>query len=149
MLKEIVIKKEVDFAYAKCRVFVRYWDDSTLNDEQDDKKTPKMPCVEVVKNYKGEECLAWCPVINLDKGLIENWTKGITAELHYKSVELNEVELFDREGELVRAYSGCVPVLLDPFEEGDGDYVIMCIDEDGYIEDFNDDINDILSEDLW
>lgn len=148
MLKEIVIRKEVDFAYAKCRVYVRYWEDSTLNGQNDNAENPNMPCVETVKNYKGEDCLAWCPVINLDKGQIENWVKGNTAELHFKSVDMNEVDLIDRDGELVRAYSGYVPVLLDPYDVGEGDYVIMCIDEDGYIEDFNDDINDILTEDF-
>lgn len=148
MIKEIIIKKEVDIAYAECKIFARYWQDSRPNGEKDDAEHPKMPCVETEKNYAGKDQLAWCPFIDLDEGRIVNWINGETAQIHYKSCDENEINLVDRDGEVVREYFGYVPDILDPYGEGYGDYVIMNIDEHGYIENFNNDVNDILRHEI-
>lgn len=140
MKKTIKIEKDIDIAIAECQVFARYWEDSELNGAEDDADNPKMPCVE---NVDGE--LAWCPVINLDNGKILNWIDGETAKIHYKSCDENRVELIDRECGVVKEYEGYVPNILDPHREGCADYVIMEIDSNGYIVDFDNDIDDILN----
>lgn len=148
MEKKIKIEKTCDLATAECQIFARYWEDSELNGVRDDALHPKMPCVaEVDHFYYGKKQLAWCPIIDLDNGRILNWPKGNTAKIHYKSCDENVVVIKDRGGNEVQDYTGYVPNFLDPYHDGFGDYVIMNIDENGYIKDFDNNLDDIFEED--
>lgn len=141
MKDEIKIEKEVDLSMAECQIFARYWEDSEINGVEDDAENPKMPCIEKVD---GE--LAWCPVIDLDNGLIMNWPQGTTASIHYKSCDENVIRIFDADCNEVKRYEGYVPKFLSPKEDGWGDYVIMDIDQNGYIQNFKADLDDIFRE---
>lgn len=147
MNKTIKVEKEFDLAAAECQIFARYWEDSKLNGVEDDSENPKMPCVENVEHfYYGKKQLAWCPIIDLDNGRILNWPIGEVAKIHYKSCDENVVIIKDRHGEEVKRYEGYVPRFLDPYRDGFGDYVIMEIDSNGYIRDFDNDLDDIFDD---
>ena len=147
MERKIKIEKTVDLATAECQIFARYWENSEINGVEDDASSPKMPCVESVEHfYYGQKKLAWCPIIDLDNGRILNWSQGNVAKIHYKSCDENVVVIKDRNGEEVKDYTGYVPNFLDPYRDGYGDYVIMGIDSNGYIRDFDNDLDDILDD---
>lgn len=147
MKKTILTPQEIEITFAVCQIFARYWEDSEVNGEEDDATKPKMPCIENVEHYYMKNRLAWCPIIDLDKGQIVNWTKGTTASIHYKSCDGNVVELQDPNRNTIKDYNGYVPNFLCPKEDGWGDYVIMDIDENGFIKNFNNNLDDLFDED--
>lgn len=148
MKRKIRVEKEFDIAVAECEVFARYWEDSDIDGIDDDAENPKMPCVSVTKHFHhGKKQLAWCPVIDLDRGCILNWPVGRTASIHYKSCDENRVVLRDRNGDIVKDYNGYVPKILDPHRDVCDDYVIMEVDSNGYIMDFDNNLDDIFSDD--
>lgn len=109
------------------RARVRYFEDGTVNGEEDDNEDPKMPCVNF--DY-------WMPRINIITGQIVNWEKGVMANIHYKvcdecsiTIVAGKNVLYDEED--------YVPDFLCPDDEGYGDYIIMSIDADGYINNWN------------
>jgi len=71
---------------------------------------------------------------DLDKGLIINWEKGKTASLHYKVCDAGTYKLTEENGDIIAEYDGYVPDVLCPDGEGYGDYIIMSVDENGYIQ---------------
>ena len=147
MKRNILVEQEIEISLAVCQIFARYWEDSEVNGVEDDAEHPKMPCIENVEDfYYNKLQLAWCPIIDLDKGQICNWPKGTTAKIHYKSCDENVVELLDSNRNTIKEYEGYVPKFLCPKEDGWGDYVIMDIDEDGFIKDFNNNIDDIFED---
>ena len=115
---------EYDAKYLIVEAEVRYWEDATVNDEEDELGT-KIPCRE------GE---AWCPVIDIDEGLIINWTSGIKANIHYKVCDAGFYELRQRDHKLIIRKDGYVPSCLSPGGNGYGDYIIMNVDENGIID---------------
>lgn len=148
MKRKIKIEKEFDLAIAECQIFARYWADSEVNGVEDDAFAPTMPCVETIKNpWTFREELAWCPIINLNNGKIMNWKEGVKASVHYKSCDENLVAIIDVDGNVVKRYEDYVPDFLCPKEAGYGDYVIMDIDENGFIQDFDNNLDDIFGED--
>lgn len=148
MKKKIKVEQGIDLATAECYVFARYWEDSEVNGVEDDAKSPKMPCVRMVQNpWTKRDTLAWCPIIDLDTGQITNWQKGVKASIHYKSCDENLIVINDRNSDFFKEYEGYVPSFLYPKECGYGDYVIMDIDENGYIQDFDNNLDDIFGED--
>ena len=118
----------------KCDINVRYWEDGMLNHERDDADVPRMPCA--VK--EGDE-YRWKPVIDIRTGMIENWEKGIIADIHYKVCDGCGIEVIDVDGKSVKTYSGYVPDILCPSCQSDGDYIIMHIDTMGVIQDWKSD----------
>lgn len=123
---------ETDVRYAKCMIGARYFQDACINGAFDDSENPQMPFIENVDGQK-----MWCPLIDLDNGLIVGWPKGVTAKTHYKSCDDNYIELLNADNEKIFEYCGYVPDFLDPYKDGYGDYVILVIDENGKISDFN------------
>lgn len=110
---------------------VRYWQDSKINGVYDDPEDPQMPCVVGADDDK-----YWVPKIEADTGLILNWTPYVEASIHYKVCD--ECELTFTKGDaVVSEYDGYVPDFLCPKEEGYGDYIIMDIDSNGYIKNWD------------
>lgn len=110
--------------YFKAKCGVRYWEDSTINGEEDS-QGDLVPCRD--GDY-------WIPIIDIETGVIINWKKGVVADIHYKVCDDGFYSYLDSEqneiGEEVDSY---VPNCLCPKEEGYGDYVIMDIDSEGKI----------------
>lgn len=107
---------------------VRYYEDGIINNHSDSNNDPEMPCV--------NEDYAWCPIIDAETGQIINWKKGNIASLYYKVCD--ECKITIRIGDTV-IYNdeNYVPDFLCPKEEGYGDYIIMDIDENGFINNWN------------
>lgn len=103
---------------------VRYWEDARVNGVEDE-EGDLIPCV-----YDG----TWCPLINLETGVIENWESGKAADIHYKVCDAGIYTLLDENKETVIRKDGYVPSILSPGGSGYGDYIIMKVDENGKIE---------------
>lgn len=139
---KIKIEKEYEVKYLQVNAGVRYWEDSTINRVKDDCSVPQMPCV-----VKKEMELRWMPLIDLDDGRIVNWKEGITANIHYKVCDDGEYELLDDEKNPLFTIESYVPSVLYPSECGFGDYIIMHVDENGYIKYWHcgeDDIQELI-----
>lgn len=142
---EVLEKEEVEVCKIEVSAGVRYWQDSKIcgtedNDCEKEGNYPLMPCAE----YIGEQnsCLCannwrWCPVINIDDGRIDNWEIGKTADINYKVCDDFSCDVLDKDGYVVCEYDGYVPQIMCPAENVYGDYIIMHIDANGYIENWN------------
>jgi hypothetical protein len=124
---KITIKTEVNVSYLKAQVYVRYWEDTFVSGVED--------TVGRLIPLRVNDC--WCPLINLANGIIIGWEQGTTAEVHYKVCDKGHYELLDQEKRLVKSIDGYVPDLMCPGGNGYGDYIIMEIDKDGFIKNWN------------
>jgi hypothetical protein len=138
MKVKIKIEKEVEIITLQVKAGVRYWEDSEINGEPDTENGENIPC----KN--GD---IWSPNIEIETGKILNWKQGVKADIHYKVCDCCGWELKDETGEVIlSAEDGYVPNTLVPKDNGYGDYIIMDIDENGIIADWNFDITDFQNE---
>lgn len=129
------VKREVEMDATTILVntYVRYWEDAVVDGVEDDSKQPNMPCV--VQTVDGE--LRWRPIIDIETGQIMNWREGTTAEIHYKACDEFACTIMDNlSGDVIDDYEGYVPDFMCPKDSGYGDYIIMDIDENGYIQDW-------------
>jgi hypothetical protein len=117
---------------------VRYWEDAIINDIADE--TGQLtPCRD------GDN---WCPIIDVETGTIKNWATGTYADMHFKVCDECGVKLIGENDEvLYECEDGYVPKVLCPNENGYGDYIIMTIDGDGVISNWNPTFEDIGNED--
>lgn len=106
---------------------VRYWEDAEVNWQLDTENWDNIPC------KKWDE---WCPIIDTETGVIENWEKWKTAEIHYKVCDECSWELYENNTLIKYQYDDYVPSFLCPKEPWYWDYIIMNIDENGKIEDW-------------
>lgn len=117
---------EIEITKVQVKAGVRYWEDATV-DGVDDTDGSLIPC----KN--GD---IWMPLIEIDTGKILNWEMGKVATIHYKVCDSFLCELLDNFGEAIKTYEGYVPDFMCPKDSGYGDYIIMDIDENGFIKDW-------------
>lgn len=118
----IKIIKEIEIKYCQVRVNVRNWENSII-DGVPDEEGKLTPCRE------GD---LWCPLINIDTGEIINWSRGITAKIHFKVCDEGSYYLQDEEcTSHLSIEEDYVPNLLIPGTYGD--YIIMDIDINGNI----------------
>ena len=118
---------------------VRYWEDSEINGVEDTENGDNIPC------KQGD---LWCPEINIETGIIENWEIGKTANIHYKVSDCCSWVIQDSNGRVIYFQDdGYVPDTLCPAERGYGDYIIMNIDENGQIDKWRFDIDDFQGDD--
>lgn len=118
---------------------VGYWEDSEINGVEDTENGDNIPC------KQGD---LWCPEINIETGIIENWEIGKTANIHYKVSDCCSWVIQDSNGRVIYFQDdGYVPDTLCPAERGYGDYIIMNIDENGQIDKWRFDIDDFQGDD--
>lgn len=135
----IKVEKEVEVKTLHVEAGVRYWEDAVINNEPDTENGDNIPC------KKGE---LWKPVIELETGKILNWEQGKSADVHYKVCDAGSYFLKDELGWTVLSIEqDYVPSLLCPKEKGYGDYIIMDIDENGFIQHWIADLEDFINED--
>ena len=134
MKVEIKVKKEVEITTLVVEANVRYWEDSTI-DGVEDIDGNLTPC------RVGE---IWNPIINFDDGKIKNWKQGVSASVHFKVCDAGNYHLQDVDGNNVLSIKqDYVPTILCPKGGGYGDYIIMDIDKDGFIQNWkNKDISE-------
>lgn len=131
------IKKEFNVRYLKVSVKVRYLEDSTINGVEDSELGELVPCKE------GDE---WKPIIGVDSGWIINWEQGKKADIHYKVCDEGTYELIDENNESIIKIDGYVPKCMCPASQGYGDYIIMNINEDGFIKDWKPKFDDFSTD---
>jgi hypothetical protein len=119
--------KEVEIRFLQVEAGVRYWEDATINGEDD--KEGNMPC------RNGDY---WCPFINVKTGQIVNWSKGLhEATIHYKVCDEGTYTLIDHDAkEVLKLQDAYVPSCLSIGSNGYGDYIIMEISKNGFIKDW-------------
>jgi len=139
MKAKIKIEKEVEIKTLLVDAGVRYWEDGSINGV-DDLHGDLIPCKEMDR---------WKLNIDIDSGIITNWKKGVTADVHYKVCDDGIYHLLDSEGNTVLTKDGYVPNILDLYRESYGDYIVVKIDENGKIENWNNNpnIEDFFNED--
>lgn len=127
----VKVLKEIPVKTLNAEMQVRYWEDGKINGVEDDDDNPKIPL------RRGE---IWQLFIDLETGMIAGWPKGVTAETHYKVCDAGIYRLMN-DAEVVAVKDGYVPDMLCPSGNGFGDYVIMKIDGNGQIENWNADLS--------
>lgn len=136
MIIKLKVKKEFDVKKLLVEAGVRYWEDSTVNGVNDE-EGDLIPCRD------GD---TWKPIIDLESGIIINWEKGKEADVHYKVCDDGEYWLLDENDvKITKAKGYYVPSILSIGENGYGDYIIMKIDSDGKISNWNFDVKSFLS----
>lgn len=137
MKVKLKIEKNYDAKWLHVRAGVRYWEDATVNGVEDE-KGDLIPCRD------GDD---WKPRINVETGEIVNWRQGTKAEIHYKVCDDGDYRLLDAEQNQITFVDGYVISSLCPKENGYGDYIIMNVDENGMIEDWEFNPKDFEDED--
>lgn len=131
----VKIEKEVEIKTLVVEAAARYWEDAEINGQSSEDG-------EMVPFKKGD---LWCPVIDIDTGIIKDWAQGTKAKIHFKVCDCGSYYLHDEEGNCILAIENdYVPSIMSPKEEGYGDYIIMDINETGQIENWKADISDFL-----
>lgn len=135
---KITVNEKVEkvILFLQVKAGVRHYEDATINGKEDEDGT-LTPCKD--GDY-------WCPLINIETGVIENWEIGKTADVHFKVCDDGEYSLLNPFKEVVIKKDGYVPDCLSINDAGYGDYIIMKIDEKGLIEDWKPNIDDFLDE---
>lgn len=133
---KITINKPTEFEakFLKVDAGVSYWEDTEVNGVSDNENPPTIPCAEFI--HAGDE-YRWRPIIDIDNGVITNWEKGFTAQVHYKVCDDGVYTVTDKDDNTIVEHEGYVPTTMCPAENGYGDYIIMNIDENGKIEDWD------------
>lgn len=123
---ELPVTKTVQFqpVYLIVEAGVRYWEDATVNGVSDEDGS-------LIPLRRGE---LWAPVINLADGHITNWPVGTTADISCKVCDAGRYWLQDADGNRVKWNGDYVPDDLLAAGNGYGDYIIMKVNEDGFIE---------------
>jgi hypothetical protein len=137
MKHTIASKVEVDLKTLHVVANVRYTEDATINgiEDVDGSLIPFLS-----NGY-------WKPVIDIETGKIIDWPAGTLAEIHYKVCDECAWSLCDAQGEAILFEEGdYVPGTLSPGRNGYGDYIIMTVQPDGTIENWDFQIMDFVKE---
>jgi len=123
------IKTEIEFAPFLIRISagVRYWEDAKINGVEDSDGS-------LIPHRQFD---SWKPVIYFATGQVLNWPnipKPISADIHYKVCDAGEYWLEDVDGKRVKYKGDYVPSFLSVGERGCGDYIVLKIKPDGFIE---------------
>jgi uncharacterized protein YuzE len=138
MKATVKIEKEVELKTLVVKAGVRYYEDATVNGIEDTEGN-LIPC------KQGE---LWCPVIDIDSGIITNWKQGVKAKVHYKVCDAGSYYLQDEEGNTVLSIEeDYVPDIMCPGGRGYGDCIIMDIDENGQIANWKITLDGFIDED--
>jgi hypothetical protein len=135
---KLKVEKEFEVRLLLVNAGVRYWEDAKVDGMQDEEGT-LIPCVD---RDNGN----WCPLIDIETGIIQNWDKGTVASVHYKVCDDGTYALMTADKEVIKSVEGYVPSCLCIGENGYGDYIIMDIDENGKIADWEMDFDYFTSE---
>jgi hypothetical protein len=86
-------------------------------------------------------------LIDIDTGKITNWKEGVEADIHFKVCDAGTYQLLDENKKVILEKEGYVPDIMCPEGAGYGDYIIMKIDKDGIIANWDaEDIDDFTDD---
>ena len=129
-------EKRVEVKTLLVNAEVRYWEDADV-DGKEDADGSLIPCRD------GDN---WCPIIDIETGVIKNWNPGTIANVHYKVCDAGIYKLADAGRVVVKEIEGYVPNMLCPEGDGYGDYIIMKIDAAGKIDKWKVDLSEFEVE---
>lgn len=125
-----------DIKFLRIKAGVRYWENATVNGVEDTEG-------ELIPFKVGDN---WCVTIDVDRGCICDWPQGVTAKVHYKVCDCGSYFLENDDLDTVLSIEeNYVPKIACPKENGYGDYIIMDIDENGKIGNWNNDSEILLN----
>ena len=75
-----------------------YWEDAEVNGVSDSENPPTIPCAEFIH---ADNEYRWRPIIDIDNGVITNWEKGFTAQVHYKVCDDGIYTVTDKDGNII------------------------------------------------
>ena len=93
----------------------------------------------------------WKVIIDVETGIIQDWPKGVTAEIYEKVRDEGKYSLIGVNGEDLIKTKSYVPKCLQIEEKGYGDYIIININEAGKIRNWKfsgEDIKNIIESDF-
>lgn len=127
MKLKMKIEKEFDVKFLKVMAGIRYAEDVNVNGE---------PCEELkeIPLHDGEH---WQAMIDVDAGVILNWPKNTTAKFYSKVCDNGTYAILDANKQEIKKYEGYVPDCLAIDDSGYGDYIIITVDENGKIKNWN------------
>lgn len=134
MKMNVYIKSKINVKTLHTKVYPRFIEDASVNGYHELESDPKMPFLKFddqIKDY------FWEVNIDIDKGQIIDWPQKTIASVYYKVCDEGSYELYDEKDKLISSMDGYVPSIMYPKAEGYGDYIIMDIDENGFIQDWN------------
>lgn len=134
----LIKKEQVEVKYLHAICGRCYWEDAKINGEEAPEDGSNIPCKD------GD---TWQPVIELETGRIINWQAGVKAEIHFKVCDAGIYRLLDENNNIIKEIDGYVPNIMCPKDSGYGDYVIMDIDENGFIQDWEVDLEAFEEDD--
>lgn len=109
--------------YVLVEASVWYWEDAKLNGFMAYKRQIPCRCGDI-----------WAPIIDIDSGRIINWENGIEANVHFKICNAGDYYLLDEDKNKIASYKlSYVPDILSIEDIGYGDYIIINISKEGYI----------------
>ena len=80
----------------------------------------------------------WCPLIDVKNGIIINWEKGTTADIHLEvDYDYRVFECLDENQNILHTLEERVPDSLSPEKEGYGEDIHMKINNEGIINKWN------------
>ena len=89
----------------------------------------------------------WQCVIDVDTGVIQDWPKGITAKFCSKVCDDGTYSIFDANKQVIKTYDGYVPECLAIDDSGYGDYIIITVDKNGKIKDWEPSFEEFQDDD--
>lgn len=150
-MKVDVIKKSTEFpAFLQCWIGASYWEDTSFNGEDDTENADFLRNNFPESFFLSHEKIGYEPVkkdmerynqdylyleINLETGVVLNWPKGVTADFHYKSCDMNYFRLLNKKYTiLAQTPEGDSEYVIGPsFMNEWGDYFVLRVNEEGYI----------------
>jgi hypothetical protein len=122
-----------------------YWQEGEINGTTDidfieskGNGSPEIPCSEQIKRKPESESLSdhyiWRPIIDVEYGQIINWDKQVNAYIHYRVYDNFKCIFKNEDGFVITMYNGFVPQFMCPKRDGYGNFIMMDIDECGYIQ---------------
>lgn len=132
------IEKEFDVKYLAVTAGIRH-PESVIVDDVECGELSEIPC------HDGKH---WQVMIDVDTGVITNWPKGVTADICAKVCDDGIYSILDENKQELKRLVHCyVPDCLAINDNGYGDYIIMEIDADGKIKDWNPSFDEFEQED--
>ena len=142
------VQDEVNLKYFVIDCEPRYWEDSEINGQDDTdtmaiadgKGQPGMPFAYYDKEAK---VWKWKIKINVDTGYVQGWPNEITADIHYKVCDQGEYWFEDAKGKKCFAQEigdktcDYVPSLIDFYGDSYGDYIVMTIESNGHVKEWD------------
>ena len=137
MKVKIKIEQEVEIKTLEVKANARYWEDATI-DGVEDTEGKLTPC------RVGD---LFCPIIDIETGIITNWKQGVKANIHFKVCDEGSYYLKDAEGKTILSIEdNYAPSILCPKDNGYGDYIILDIDENGKIDGWKADLSSFTED---